>query len=297
MIPTLRQLEYLVAIADLRSFHRAAKACHVSQPGLSAQIRQLESILDVQLFERGRRGVLATPAGEAVAARARVVLAEAEALVETARAFRRPLAGRLRLGAIPTIAPYLLPRILPQVRRRHPDLRLELHEARTGELVERLRAGQLDLLLLALEAPLEGLATRALFADPFVAALPASHPLASRKRLRESDLRGEVALLLDDGHCLRDQALAVCRAGGAQEIGDFRASSLATLVEMVRGGAGVTLLPSLALSAAVATPDLAIVPFAKPAPSRTIGLAWRPRSGRAAEFEQLAELFGGETVS
>ena len=291
MTPTLRQLEYFAAVAEGLSFHRAARACHVSQPGLSAQIRELESTLDVQLFERDRRGVLVTPAGEALLPRARAALAEAEALVEAARAYRRPLTGRLRLGAIPTIAPYLLPRVLPEVRRRHPELRLELHEAVTGELVERLRAGALDLLLVALEAPLAGLATRALFADPFVAALPAAHPLARRKRLRESDLAGETALLLADGHCLREQALAVCRASGAHELGDFRASSLATLVEMVRGGAGVTLLPELAVAAVGAPRDLAIVPFAKPAPARTIGFAWRPRSGRAAEFEQLAELF------
>ena len=161
----------------------------------------------------------------------------------------------------------------------------------TGALVERLRAGALDLLLVALEAPLEGLATRPLFADPFVVALPGAHPLAKRKTLRESDLAGETTLLLEDGHCLREQALAVCRASGAHELGDFRASSLATLVEMVRGGAGVTLLPSLAAAALGAPRGLAIVPFAKPAPARTIGLAWRPRSGRAAEFEQLAESF------
>ena len=292
MIPTLRQLEYFVGVADARSFHRAARACHVSQPGLSAQIRELESILDVRLFERDRRGVLMTPAGEALLPRARAALAEAQALVESARAFRRPLTGRLRLGAIPTIAPYLLPRVLPEVRRRHPELKLELHEAVTGELVERLRAGALDLVLVALEAPLEGLATLPLFNDPFVVALPKSHPLAKRRSLRESDLRGEVALLLEDGHCLREQALAVCRTSGAHELGDFRASSLATLVEMVRGGAGITLLPELALVATVAPRDLAIVPFAKPAPARTIGFAWRPRSGRGAEFEQLAALFG-----
>jgi LysR family hydrogen peroxide-inducible transcriptional activator len=291
LLPTLRQLEYFVAVADGRSFQGAARVCHVSQPGLSAQIRELESILDVQLFERGRSGVLVTPAGEALLPRARAALAEAQGLAEAAQAFRRPLSGRLRLGVIPTLAPYLLPRALPGVRRRHPELRLELHEAVTGALVERLRAGVLDLLLVALEAPLAGLATRPLFADPFVVALPASHPLAKKKSLRESDLAGETTLLLEDGHCLREQALAVCRANGAHELADFRASSLATLVEMVRGGAGITLLPSLAVPALGAPRDLAIVPFAKPAPARTIGLAWRARSGRAGEFEQLAASF------
>ncbi|HVH07693.1 MAG TPA: LysR family transcriptional regulator, partial [Myxococcota bacterium] len=196
MTPTLRQLEYFAAVAEGLSFHRAARACHVSQPGLSAQIRELESILDVQLFERDRRGVLVTPAGEALLPRARAALAEAEALVEAARAYRRPLTGRLRLGAIPTIAPYLLPRVLPEVRRRHPELRLELHEAVTGELVERLRAGALDLLLVALEAPLAGLATRALFADPFVAARGDARPGARRRtgRRRARASRGRRAV-------------------------------------------------------------------------------------------------------
>jgi len=287
--PTLRQLEYLVAIADLGSFHRAARACGVSQPGLSAQIRQLEALLELPLLERDRRRVLLTAAGEEIARRARAVLAEVQGLVESARTLQRPLCGTLRLGVIPTVAPYLLPRVLPRVRRRHPELRLRLLEAQTGELVAALGRGELDVLLLALEAPLGDLATHALFRDPFHVALPAGHRLASRRRLRESDLAGESVLLLEDGHCLRAQALAVCRAGGAEELGDFRATSLGTLIEMVRGGAGVTLLPELALRTEGRRPDLAIVPFAPPAPYRTIGLAWRPSSGRAPEYALLAE--------
>jgi LysR family hydrogen peroxide-inducible transcriptional activator len=232
-----------------------------------------------------------TPAGEELARRARAVLAEAQGLVEAAQTFARPLCGRLRLGAIPTVAPYLLPRVLPEVRRRWPELRLELHEAPTAELVARLLRGELDLLLLALEAPLAGLATRPLFRDPFVAAFPPGHRLAGRRRLRESDLEDEAVLLLEDGHCLREQALAVCRAGGAREIGEFRASSLTTLVEMVRGGAGMTLLPELTVGLADRGAELPLVPFARPVPSRTIGFAWRACSGRAAEYELLAELF------
>jgi len=287
-VPTLRQLEYLVAIADLGSFHRAARACGVSQPGLSAQIRQLEALLDLRLLERDRRRVLLTPAGEEMVRRARVVLAEARGLVETANALQRPLSGALRLGVIPTVAPYLLPRALARVRRRHPELRLQLREAHTGDLVAALERGELDVLLLALEAPLAGLETLPLFRDPFHVALPARHPLARRRRLREQDLASQPVLLLDDGHCLRAQALAVCRDAGAEEQSDFRATSLGTLIEMVCGGAGVTLLPELARKSEARRPGLAVVPFAKPEPHRTIGLAWRPSSGRAAEFALLA---------
>jgi len=288
-IPTLRQLEYLVAIADLGSFHRAARACGVSQPGLSAQIRQLEMLLDLRLLERDRRRVLLTAAGEELVRRARAVLAEARGLVETASALQRPLCGTLRLGVIPTVAPYLLPRALPRVRRRHSELRLRLREAQTGDLVAALERGELDVLLLALEAPLGDLETLALFRDPFHVALPAGHPLARRRRVSEHDLSGESVLLLDDGHCLRAQALAVCRDAGAEEQSDFRATSLGTLIEMVCGGAGITLLPELALPSETRRRGLAVVPFAKPEPHRTIGLAWRPSSGRAAEFALLAE--------
>ena len=287
--PTLRQLEYLVAVVDQRSFHRAARACGVSQPGLSGQIQQLESLLELRLLERDRRRVLVTPAGEEVVRRARLVLAEAHGLVEAAHALQRPLSGTLRLGVIPTIGPYLLPRVLAGVRRHHAELRLQLHEAQTDALVAQLTRGELDLLVLALEAPLGDLETRPLFPDPFFVALPSDHRLARRRLLREADLRGEAVLLLDDGHCLRDQALAVCRARGAEELGDFRASSLTTLVEMVRGGAGLTLLPALTLDVVGRHEDLAIVPFAKPAPFRTVGLAWRRSSGRSAEYALLGE--------
>jgi LysR family hydrogen peroxide-inducible transcriptional activator len=294
--PSLRQLEYLVAIADLGSFHRAARACGVSQPGLSAQIRQLETLLDLRLLERDRRRVLLSPAGVELVRRARVVLAEAQGLVEVARAFQRPLCGSLRLGVIPTVAPYLLPRVLPRVRKRHPELRLRLREAQTGELVAALERGELDVLLLALEAPLGDLATRELFRDPFHVALPTAHRLAKRKRVREQDLAGEAVLLLDDGHCLRAQALAVCREAGADEQSDFRATSLGTLIEMVCGGAGVTLLPELALRTEARRSGLAVRPFAKPAPHRTIGLAWRASSGRGAEFALLADSLAPRSV-
>jgi LysR family hydrogen peroxide-inducible transcriptional activator len=288
-LPTLRQLEYAVAVADHKSFHRAARACHVSQPGLSGQLRQLESLLDTRLFERDRRSVMITAAGEEIVRRARAVLDEVRGMAETARSFQYPLRGLLRVGVIPTIAPYLFPRVLPRVRRRFPDLRLILHEGRTAELATLLRRGDLDLLVVALEAPLEGFATRALFEDPFVVAMRAGHRLAKRKRLREGDLEGEPMLLLTEGHCLREQALAACSARGLDELTDFRASSLATLIEMVSGGEGVTLLPELSVAVEAKRSDLAIVPFEAPVPFRTIGLAWRSASGRAAEYALLAE--------
>jgi len=290
MQPTLRQLEYAVAIADRRSFHAAAKACHVSQPGLSDQIRTLEELLDARLFERSRRGVLPTPAGVEIVRRARGILAEVAHLEQAARVLNKPFSGPLRLGVIPTIAPYLLPRVMQAARRRYPELRMRLHEARTAELVEMLQRGELDLLLVALEAPLDGLTTVPLFRDPFVVATPRAHPLARRKRIRQEELRTEQVLLLADGHCLREQVLSVCESAGADELGDFGASSLATLVQMVVNADGITLLPSLALPVEARARDLALVQLAKPVPARTIGLAWRPTSPRAEEFRALGEM-------
>ncbi|HXV36463.1 MAG TPA: LysR substrate-binding domain-containing protein [Myxococcota bacterium] len=290
MQPTLRQLEYLVAVADRGSFHAAARACHVSQPGLSAQIQQLEGLLGLRLFERNRRRVLITAEGEQIVQRARELLAGAAHLVEAARVLSAPLTGRLRLGVIPTIAPYLLPQLLPRVRERYPALRVELREGQTAELVALLLRGELDLLLLALEARLAGVESSALFRDEFAVAMPASHPLAARKRLADSDLAGESILLLEDGHCLRDQALAVCDQAGVEEAANFRASSLPTLVQMVAAGSGVTLLPSLAVAVEARAANLAVVAFRDPAPYRTIGLAWRPTSPRADEFRLLGEL-------
>lgn len=200
MQPTLRQLEYLVAIAETGGFHRAAEACHVTQPGLSAQIKQMEALLEVKLLERDRRRVLFTPAGRAILERAREILRASGELVETARVFARPLSGTLRLGVIPTVAPYWLPRTLPGVRERFPNLQLRLQEDPTDRLLEALGGGRLDLLLLALEADLGDVETHPLAGDPFVAVLPRAHRLARRKRLAESDLAGEAVLLLQDGH-------------------------------------------------------------------------------------------------
>ena len=292
MRPSLRQLEYLVALADRLHFRAAAEASHVTQPALSAQIAQLEQDLGVQLFERDRRRVMPTAAGGAVVERARVILAQLDELVESTRTWRAPLAGRLRLGVIPTVGPYLLPKVLPDVRRKHPQLELLLREDRTPHLVEALAHGKLDLVLLALEADLGDARTLPLFRDEFVLLLPRGHRLAARKQVREADLADEQVLLLEDGHCLRDQALGLCQRAGAQELADLRASSMSTLVQMVASSFGVTLLPELAVPVEARGRELVTLPFTKPRPFRTIGLGWRPTSPRAAEFELLAQTLG-----
>ena len=288
---SFRQLEYFVAVAERLSFRAAADACFVTQPGLSAQLKDLERLLGVQLFERSQRTVLLTPAGETLLPLARGILTASGEFVDLARSLTQPLSGTLRLGVIPTVAPYLLPKTLPALRRRYPQLQVRLHEDLTHRLLELLSHGRLDLLLVALEADLGNVSTLALATDPFVVAVPAQHRLAKRKRVTEADIAAEQVLLLDDGHCLRDQALAVCHTSGASEVGDFRASSLNTLVQMVAGGLGITLLPRLSLE--VEAPQLSqivILPFRKPEPSRTIGLVWRTTSPRAHEFQLLAKL-------
>lgn len=292
-MPTIRQLEYIAAIDEHGGFQTAADACFVTQPGLSAQVRQLEEHLGIQVFERGRGPTLATPAGSEIVARARDILSAVRELEEAARSLARPFTGLLRLGVIPTVAPFLLPAVLPAVRRAHPELRFELHEGQTDDLVESMHRGHLDLLLLALEAPLGNLETLPLFDDSFVLAVPKSHRLAERKRVRERDLEGESVLLLTDGHCLRDQALSVCSRAGASELGDFRASSLTTLMHMVASGSGLTLLPRMAIESATTTidRDLALIGFGNPVPKRTIGFAWRRTTPRSEEFKTLAPFF------
>lgn len=288
-LPTLRQLEYVVATADEKSFSLAAGQCHVSQPGLSAQVREVEELLGVRIFDRDRRGVIVTPAGAEAVERSRALLASARDMVEAVRQRARPLCGSLRLGVIPTIAPYWLPAALPAVRRDYPELKLVLREEKTETLLELVARGKIDVALLAIDVPLGDAETAFLFDDRFLLAMPVGHPLSKKKQVTEQDLDGERVLLLEDGHCLRDQAWAVCSRAGADENADFRATSLATLVQMVAGGDGVTLLPAMA-GAAMAGPGTNIVtrPFRVPAPSRRIGLAWRRGSSRAGEMKLLA---------
>jgi LysR family hydrogen peroxide-inducible transcriptional activator len=287
---SLRQLQYVVAVADTLGFHKAAARCHVSQPTLSSQVQQLESVLGVRLFERDRRRVLVTSAGTDIVARARRVLVEVDDLIATATRLREPFAGTLRIGVIPTIAPYLLPEVMPKVSAKYPKLSLVFREEKTSDIVRELADGTLDAGLLALEADIGECAHAEIARDPFVAALPKGHPLARRKRLALSDLENEHVLLLDEGHCFRDQALALCTKARASET-SFRATSLATLAQMVSSGAGITLLPSLAVPVENRRGQLEIRPFVKPTPSRTIALVWRPRSPFAAVFMELAKTF------
>jgi LysR family hydrogen peroxide-inducible transcriptional activator len=285
---SLRQLQYAVAVAETRGFRTAAERCHVSQPSLSAQIAQLEDVLGVRLFERDRRRVLVTAAGEELLVRARRVLAEADDLVDAAQQAGDPLSGTLRVGVIPTVSPYLLPEIVPALRRAYARLVVLWAEEKTDALLERLRGGDLDAGILALVAGMEDLDHETLGEDPFLLAGPPSHPLLrSRRPARLRELDGETVLLLEDGHCLRDQALAICSAGRAKEA-DFRATSLATLTQMVAGGAGVTLLPALSLEVENRGGELALRPFAAPRPGRTLVLAWRRRSPRGAALRGVA---------
>jgi LysR family hydrogen peroxide-inducible transcriptional activator len=285
---TLRQLQYALAVAETLSFRRAAERCRVAQPSLSTQIAQLESAIGVRLFERDRRRVLVTAAGEALLARARRVLVEADDLAAAARAAGDPLAGTLRVGVIPTVSPYLLPRAAPALRAAYPRLAITWVEDKTEELVRRLDAGALDAALLALEAELGDVEHAEIARDPFVLATPRDHPLGARSGpASAAELRGADVLLLDDGHCLRAQALDVCARARAHEL-EFRATSLPTLVQMVAGGAGVTLLPELALAAETRRGDLRLRPFAAPVPHRTIALVWRRRSPLAPALQRLA---------
>ncbi|HET7501166.1 MAG TPA: LysR substrate-binding domain-containing protein [Kofleriaceae bacterium] len=286
----MRQLESLVAVAETGSFRRAATSLGISQPALSAQVQAAEQLLGVQVFERDRRTVLITPAGEDVVSRAREALAAIDAVGDAARRRGEPLVGSLRLGVIPTIAPYWLPALLPTVHRRFPRLELILREDQTSRLVALLSAGQLEIALLAIPVPGD-FTTAPIAREGFLAAAQRGAPLVKhRGKLTESDLDDQTVLLLEDGHCLRDQALAVCKRAGAVESMEVRATSLPTLVQMVAGGLGVTLLPEA--SAATLVPQnspVALAEFAKPVPGRNIGLAWRSSSGRLREFRLLAE--------
>lgn len=292
--PSIRQLECLVAVADQGSFRRAAGTLGISQPALSAQVQLAEDLLGVQVFERDRRSVLITPAGEEVVARARDALASVDAVAEAARRRGEPLVGPLRLGVIPTVAPYWLPALLPAVRAKYPRLELILREEQTHRLLAQLGAGQLDVALLAI--PIAGDFTTAEVAhETFVVAAPRGAPvLKKRHKLAASDLDDQTVLLLEDGHCLRDQALAVCERGGAVEAMELRATSLPTLVQMVAGGMGVTLLPEAAADALVQPKGpIEVARFQAPPPGRTLGLAWRTSSARLREFRLLAETLKG----
>jgi len=291
--PTVQQLRYAVAVADARHFGRAAQATLVSQPALSSQVRELEARLGVQLFERSSRGVLVTSAGEEVIDRARRILREVDDLCEAAAGAcgTDTLAGPLRLGVIPTIAPYVLPAAVRLIADAHPGLQLYLREDRTETLIAQLQAGELDVLLLALPLSRPGIEELPLYEEPFLLAVPESHALARRRRCDVSALADEPLVLLEEGHCLRDQALAVCELAGHDGRAEVQGTSLSTVVHMVGAGLGVTLLPASTVDRDVRDGERVAIRELRPkAPTRTVGLAWRSSSARADAYRQLAEL-------
>jgi LysR family hydrogen peroxide-inducible transcriptional activator len=292
---TLQELRYLVALADEGHFSRAAQVCHVGQPTLSTQLKKLEDYLSVPLFERNKRGVMPTPIGEEIIEQARIALEVMERIRELARHGRDPMSGSLRLGVIPTVGPYLVPPLLPKIRIAFPRLRLFMKEDLTGHLLGDLRCGRLDVLLLAIPVRGEGLETFELYREPFVAALPSGHPLTRKQELHESDLAGQCVLLLEEGHCLRDQALAICGEARSPESDQVTATSLETLRQMVAAGIGCTLLPALAHAPEMLrNGSVEIRRFADPVPSRTIGLVWRRRYPREKTVRRLAQLIRAE---
>ncbi|MGP3688207.1 LysR substrate-binding domain-containing protein [Streptomyces sp. IBSNAI002] len=290
--PTLAQLRAFAAVAEHLHFRDAAAAIGMSQPALSGAVSALEEALGVQLLERTTRKVLLSPAGERIAARARVVLEAMGGLLEEAEAVRAPFTGVLRLGVIPTVAPYLLPTVLGLFHRRYPRMDLQVHEEQTASLLEGLSGGRLDLLLLAVPLGVPGVTELPVFDEDFVLLTPREHPLAGRRDIPREELRGLQLLLLDEGHCLRDQALDICREAGRREGGadvTTTAAGLSTLVQLVAGGLGVTLLPRTALRLETTRNEyLATGYFAEPAPTRRIALAMRTGTARQEEFRAVA---------
>lgn len=291
ILPTLRQLQFLVALGETGSFSRAAEACHVTQPTLSSGIKELEDLFGVPLAERESRGATLTNAGEIAVARASALLADAHALVQSVTTAGAEFTGAFNLGAIPTIAPFVLPQTVRLLTKRYPGLKLYLTEDRTSRLVDQLKARTLDAAFIALPWDAPGIETLPLFDDEFLLAAPTGHPLTRKNGLAPEDLENEDLLLLEDGHCLRDHALSVCRIKGGAGREQVAATSLGTLVNMVAGGLGVSLIPRLAADNGLALgPDVAIRPFVTPIVGRQVGIAWKAGSPRAAEARKLGEL-------
>jgi LysR family transcriptional regulator, hydrogen peroxide-inducible genes activator len=288
---TLRQLRYLTALAEHRHFGRAAEACAVTQPALSMQIRDMEKLLGVKLVERRPGEVALTDIGAEVAERGEHMLAAARDLVDVARHRDRVLSGRLMLGIIPSLAPYVLPKILPALQRRYPELRLELRETQTKILIEELVRGTLDVVMLALPVAEAEVETIRLFDDPFLFAVPAGDPRPATSRVSARDIDPRQLILLEEGHCLRDQALGYCADSQRQTAGasvSLGATSLTTVMQMVANGYGVTLLPEVAIDAEARDGRVKLLRFAEPEPARSIGLAFRRTSPRRRDFEELA---------
>ena len=289
---TLTELRYIVAVARERHFGRAAETCFVSQPTLSVAVKKLEDELGVVLFERGPGEVSVTPAGQKIVEQAQRVLEEASRIREIAAAGKDPLAGPLRLGAIYTIGPYLLPKLIPILRRSAPAMQLLIQENFTHRLAEELKSGEVDVILIALPFEASGVATRAVYDEPFLVAVPKGHPWENRKRVTSEELTNESLLLLGEGHCFRDQVLDICHTVRSRDRSPLartlEGGSLETIRQMVAGGVGVTVLPATSTATSGGAGDLIrILPFARPAPSRRVGLAWRRSFPRPEAIEAL----------
>jgi len=287
---TLTELRYIVAVARERHFGRAAQSCHVSQPTLSVAIKKLEEELGVQLFERGPGEVAVTPVGQRVVEQAQRVLEEAARVKELAQAAHDPLAGPLRLGAIYTIGPYLLPKLIPVLRRRAPTMQLLIEENYTHRLAEMLKQGEVDAILVALPFAEAGVATRAVYDEPFFVALPQGHPLEKKKHVSADELSRESLLLLGAGHCFRDQVLDLCttqRGARGALARTLEGGSLETIRQMVASGVGLTVLPATSLHAGEPNELIRIRPFARPVPDRRVVLAWRKSFPRPQAIEAL----------
>jgi len=286
---TIRQMEYFDSLAETLHFGRAAALAGVTQPALSAQIAELEARLGCRLFKRGDGAVGLTEEGRALRPRVERILAEVRDLESTASRGRQVLEGRFRLGMIPTVAPYLLPKLLPELKRHFPALQLELQEARTATLLKETTSGRLDAMVAALTLDDPALAVEALFEDRFLLAVSEHDPAFVAPPVPPESPALERLMLLEEGHCMREQALAVCGRVKPVAMASYGATSLTTLMQMVAHGLGVTLIPEMAADLARAMPDLKVVPFAEPAPARTICLAWRKSSGRREDCAELAK--------
>ena len=295
-LPTMKQLQYLVALADTQHFGRAAQRCYITQSTLSAGIRDLESVLGTAVAERSNRHVLMTRVGVQIAERAKGVLREAEEVMEVARAARSPMTGEMRLGVIPTISPFVLPRVFPVLREKFPELTIYLREEQTAPLLARLEDGELDVALIALPYDTEDLSVEVVMEDDFLFACNRNHALAGADEISLEALAGEQLMLLEEGHCLRGHTLEVCGMGDKRARAQFEASSLHTLVQMVAAGIGVTLIPRLAVDAHITRgTDISLSRLGVPA-ARQIGLAWRKMSLRTKEFRLLADTLRELTV-
>lgn len=289
ILPSLKQLEYLVALDEEGHFRNAAERCHVTPSTLSAGIKDLENVLGLELAERTKRSVLMTPVGREIAARGRLLLRDAEEIMDLARSQNEPLSGSLRLGVIPTISPFLLPQVLPALREKYPDLKLFLLEEKTEYLLEQLRGGELDAALIAFPYPTTEFTALPLFADCFYLSCNRHHPLATKNEIALADLHDVPLMLLSEGHCLRTHALEACKLAERKQGEEFEATSLHTLVHMVDAGLGVTLLPEMAVKCGMTEgTQIKNIPLCQ-AQSREIGLVWRKTSAREKEFRLLGD--------